>query len=519
MELSKLFEGFSERYKNIILFQPIFQLSQSKDPKYTHLNLMEIGVAVLLMMLERMLTGQSKISPEHINLFLQKLLKERYDIQMNSSEVNEFRSYLIDDKLRNGGRKFINHYMDLATGEEKVHSFDLITYDDFSYKNLKEKNLYLKLTQEGIELLFKTKEMFAEMQISITMLYFKQQLDKGMFSQALAAVEELKLQIQTQINTIVKYENDIRSNALTMFKRNELEKKYKDSYEQTKQEKGQLNDLRLNVDAVKANYIAGQLSRNERRAYDQVLRIEKELTSCIAKHELLFIRKFELLKTLTSSLQLLIENAFSKHLHFKQEILEAWVEKKINQSKARDILKAVTPIKVNKFYNPFSAYDSQYVKKKRQEEDQVEDTLDDSTLDNYREMLEQEKEDVYKKEMEALSIILSPLKERSRYFLSDIIKELKAEQPERYTHLQEVLLKHFLNISIKIHRSPYKAFDPIPPEELPFEPDENRMMATLGRQHPELEELEGFEVISTERVVEFDKGVVVTDYIIERKID
>lgn len=519
MELSKLFEGFSERYKNIILFQPIFQLSQSKDPKYNHLNLMEIGIAVLLMMLEKMLTGKSKISPDDINHFLQQLLKERYGVQMNSTEVNEFRNYIIDDKLRNGGRRFINHYTDLATGEEKVYSFDLITYDDFSYKDLREKNLYLKLTQEGIELLFKTKEMFAEMQISITMLYFKQQLEKGMFTQALTAVEELKLQIQTQINTIIKYENDLRSNALTMFKRNELEKKYRDSYEQTKQEKSQLSDLRLNVDGVKANYIAGQLSRKERKAYDQVLKIEKELTSCIAKHEILFTRKFELLKTLTSSLQLLIENAFSKQLHFEQEIIESWVAKKINQSKARDILKPVMPIRVNKFYNPFSAYDPQYVKKKRHEEEQSEDTLDNLTLAIHREMLEQEKEAVYKKEMEALEMILLPLKEKNRYFLSDIINELKTNQPEQYKRLEEELLQHFLNISVKVHRSPYKAFGPIPPEELPFEPDENRMMAYLGRKHQELEELEGFNVIATERQLVFDKGVVVTDYVVERKVN
>ncbi|MDU9693355.1 hypothetical protein O0Q50_19470 [Priestia aryabhattai] len=163
MDITKLFEGFSERYKNIMLFQPIFQLSNSKHPKYKEIDMMEVGIAVLLFMLNKMLVGEGKISPEHINSFLRTLLRERYNMQLSTEEVDDLRVYLIDDKLRNGGQKFFYQYKDLATGDMKVYSFELLTYDDFEVKNLKEKNLYLKLSQQGIEMLFKTKEMFVEM--------------------------------------------------------------------------------------------------------------------------------------------------------------------------------------------------------------------------------------------------------------------------------------------------------------------------------------------------------------------
>lgn len=516
MELDKIFEGFSERYKNILLFQPIYQLAQSKDQKYSHLNMMELGVSVLLMMLEKMLAGEGKISPEQINIFLQQLLRDRYNVLMNSTEANDLRSYLVDGKLRNGGDKFMNHYTDLATGEEKIYAFDLITYDGFSYQDLKEKNLYLKLTQEGIELLFKTKELFAEMQISITMLYFKQQLSKGMFLQALSAAEELKLQIQTQIGTIEKYENDIRSNALTMFKRDELEKKYEESFKQTKEDKQQLSELRTTIDEVKANYIAGQLSRKEKDAYGQVLRIEKVLTICIAKHEMLFAQKFKLLKTLTNSLQVLIGNAFSRNFNFRQEILESWIERKIGQSKAEAVLKPIMPMKVNKFYNPFAAFDQQYIRKVNDESIQVMDLVDNLQLAIHHEVLEQEKEAIYNKEMKALEFILLPLQTKDRYFLSDIFKEVKQSDPEYLSRVEEELLQHLLNISIKLHRSRYKSFGPISSEELPFESDETRMMAALGKKYPALREVEEFEMVSTERVMTFNKGTVMTDYIIER---
>ncbi|MDN3450055.1 hypothetical protein QMA09_07620 [Planococcus sp. APC 3906] len=477
--------------------------------------MMELGVAVLLMMLEKMLSGEGKISPEQINIFLQQLLKERYGLSVNSTEINELRTYLVDGKLRNGGEKFLSRYTDLATGEEKIYAFDLITYDSFSYKDLKEKNLYLKLTQEGIELLFKTKELFAEMQISITMLYFKQQLSKGMFLQALSAAEELKLQIQSEIQAIEKYENDIRTNALTMFKRDELEKKYEESYKQTKEDKRQLSDLRITIEEVKTNYIAGQLSRKEREAYGQVLRIEKVLTLCIAKHELLFVQKFNLLKTLTSSLQLLIGNAFSKNFNFKQEILESWVERRIDQLKVEAVLRPVMPQKVNKFYNPFAAFDRQYTKKQHYENEQMEDAVDNLKLEIHREELEQQKEAVYNKEMKALEFILEPLQNRNRYFLSDIVNEANGKEPEN-SCLEANQLHHLLNISIKLHRSEYKSFGPIPLEELPFESDEIRMMVALGKKHPGLKEISSFEIFATDRVLTFVNGVVMTDYVIER---
>ncbi|MDU9693354.1 hypothetical protein O0Q50_19465 [Priestia aryabhattai] len=349
------------------------------------------------------------------------------------------------------------------------------------------------------------------------MLYFKQQLKKGAFTRALSAVEELKLQIQTQINTILKYDSDIRANALTIFKRNELEKKYRDSAEQTKQEKKQLSDLRVTIDNVKAGYIAGNLSRKEQRAYDQVLRIERELTSCVVKHEILFTKKFELLKTLTNSFQLLIENAFSKNLNFEQEILQSWIEKKINQEKAHNILKPLMPLKKIKVYNPYLAFNPQYVKKKKSEDEQFNIEIDELSLALRREILEQEKDEIFKKELESLRIMLKPLLKSKRYFISEALKELREQEPNRYDDLEKRLLQQFLNVSVKIHRSIYKDFEYLRPSEVINDTDEVQMLAALVREECEFEDIGGFEMISTERSFKLSNEVSMTDYIIERK--
>ena len=220
-----------------------------------------------------------------------------------------------------------------------------------------------------------------------------------------------------------------------------------------------------------------------------------------------------------NSLQMLIENAFSKHFHFEQEILQSWVEKQITQTKARNILKPVMPMRKKKIYNPFLAFGPQYVKKKRIEEEQKMDVIDETALESQMEMLERQQQEIYKKEMEALKIILTPLLEKKRYFISEIIKEMKQKDANFYCYFENDLLHHFLNISVKMHRSSYKEFEYLRPEEITYHPNEVKMLAELVREKPELEEIGKFEMIATERVLEFENGIIVTDYIIERVED
>lgn len=517
MDLEKLFEGISERYQNLVLFMPIYQLNQAKHPKYKDLDLMEIGFSVLLFIIDKMLIDKGSVSPEQLNQFLQHLIKDVYKAHFTNDEINDFRKYLVDEKLRNSGNSFLYEHTDFPSSEKKVIQFDLITYDDWTYEKHKNNEIRLKLTQKGVELLFKTKEMFAEMQISITMLYFKQQLEKGAFSHALNAVRDLIFQIESQIRTIKDFEEQIKRNTLSAFNRKRIEAQFEKSYAQTQQEKEQFNELKSGIENVKFNYTAGRLSRKEQKAFETILEIDRLLNQSIVKHEILFVRKLELLKTLTGSIQLLIENAFSKHFHFEQEILQVWIEKAVTQEKIHKILKPVMPIKLPKYYHPFMAFSPQITKKMKEKSEEVATELNQEEALKQKEIEEKEKREEFKNELKMAKIILYPLLEKEMYFISDILKELRAKDKQAYFFIEEYL-QQFLNISVKLHQSNYKQFEFLNQNDLAFDKDEVKMLASLTNEKEELAEIKEFEMIETENTVEFAEGVLMTDYIIKRKV-
>ncbi|WP_347940330.1 hypothetical protein AAEY33_22170 [Peribacillus simplex] len=517
MELTKLFEGMSERYQNLFLFLPIYNLNQAKKPKYKDLDLMEIGFSILLFIIEKMLTDRGNVTNEQLNQFLSQLMKEVYDQAYSYEEINELREFIVDEKLRKNGQDFIYEYMDYQKKEPQYVRFKLIEYDNWTYADHTNKEVKLRLTEKGIELLFKTKEYFSEMQISITMLYFKQQLEKGAYSQVLNIAKELLFQIDSQIRTMDDYEEKIKRNVLSAFNQKELESRLQRSYEQTKSERKQIADLQENVDRVKLNYVNGALSIKEKKHYETVLEIDRFLRRSTPKHERLFTRKFSLLSSLTNSIQMLIENAFSKHFQFEQEIIHNWIERKVTQEKVRKILIPIMPYKRPRMFNPLRAFNPQVIRKKTNEIVEEIFELDEKELykQSLLEELKEKKE--FERDKEIVKMVLLPLLEKDYYLISDVLKELRKSEFKAYTEFEEQYLERFLELSIALHQNVYKKFELIGDEELIWDTRETKLLCEITRESKKLLEVQEFEMFETERTYVFLEGSILTDYIIRRK--
>jgi hypothetical protein len=517
MELTKLFQGMSERYQNLFLFLPIYELNQAKKPKFKDLDLMEIGFGILLYIIEKMLTDRGNVTNEQINQFLSQLMKEVYDQSYSYEEINELREFIVDEKLRKNGQDFIYEYMDYQKKEPQYVRFKLIEYDNWTFADHTNKEVKLRLTDRGIEMLFKTKEYFSEMQISITMLYFKQQLEKGAYSQVLNIAKELLFQIDSQIRAMDDYEEKIKRNVLSAFNQKELETRLHRSYQQTGSERKQIADLQENVDRVKLNYVNGVLSIKEQKNYETVLDIDRLLRRATPKHERLFARKFALLSSLTNSIQMLIENAFSKRFHFEQEIIQNWIEKKVTEEKIGKILLPVMPYKRPRVYNPLRAFLPQVIRKKTNEivEEIIE--LDEEELRRQTAAEEQKEKKEFSRDKEMVKMVLLPLLDKEFYFISDVLKGLRKSNFKAYTEFEEQDLERFLELSIAMHQSVYKKFELISEEELIWDTQETRLLCETTRESKKLLEVQEFEMFETERTYEFLTGTIITDYIIRKK--
>ena len=188
MYLSEIKEGFKERMQNIAVFAPIFELKQKR--KFEDYSMLELGIAVMLFILENMLKGEKDCTYRKLAYFLQDVIEEYYDDQLEYEQALELSHYLVRDCLMNQGRPQQFNYLNLETGENEDFKFHLIELQDYE---IGDKEVNLKLSTTGLELLFKTKEMYNELQVSISQLYLRQQIEKGVFDGALRSVEELTL--------------------------------------------------------------------------------------------------------------------------------------------------------------------------------------------------------------------------------------------------------------------------------------------------------------------------------------
>lgn len=513
MELNKLFKGIDERFENIVLFFPLYKMRTSTNEKYKDYNLMEISLSILLFILEKMLAESGSVTNGEITHFLQQLMKQRYDISLSHEEADAFRKYMVDDKLRDGGKKFLFPYLN-ENGENKTIAFDLIRSEEWSTDKNKVR---LVLTEKGIEMLFKTKEMYSEMQITITMLYFKQQLEKSSFSAALNAAKELLFQIEQQRKSIKNTAEQIKRNALSSFNQQRLEKQFKQSLEQTQEERAQLRDLQSAIENVKSNYQIGKLSRKEEEAYDTILRIDRVINKSTAQLEMLFGEKEDLLMVLTKSFQMLLDNVFLKQFNIEREIIDLWVPQKVTVEKAGKFLRPVMPYHKFRVYNPLTVFGPQTTRRLEEKNQEEVMELDEEVAEEFKKEKERKEREKYQKELSVLKVILQPLLTKNEYFISDALKTLRKESMLDYSTLVQENLQDFLSISVELHRSKSKEFVRLTQEDITFATTIARMLADLCKEKIDFLDIKAFEMYATEKTIEFEDGTTLTDYVIRRK--
>lgn len=514
----KGFDGFGNRMENLLLSFPIYQLSQANDTRFKNLNLVELGVATMIFLLETMLSGRKRATLDDVTFFLQKTVQKVYKINYSQQEAVDLRKYLLDQKLRNNGKKFVIPYVDFETGESKEMLIDLIEYDQYSIDMFKDGKSYLKLSDQGVEVLFKTKEMYQEMQISITMLYFKQQLEKGVFEEALNSINDLALQIQHQINVFKTKEEKLKANVLTEFNYDKMKKELKDSRNRTAEERKQLVGLKVNVDGTREKYQLQQLTKEEYRKMDQIEEIDRMLRICTDEHAKLFIKKKGLLSTLGNALEMMIENIFSKTFHFEKEVIGNWYDNQMGQEKLSAILIPMMPMKVKKMYNPLEAFNPQKVRKIRKAKEEVIDEPTDEEVQRIQAEREKVRKAKERIDLILIEVLLKPLLVYQEYRVSDAIKLVRNYDFSLYNKIQNNYAREFMLLCIRLHESNYRQLEAVAMDQLYDVSEIVQLVVKITHKIIDLEGFGSFLMLGTDQVLEMPSGDMITDFIIKRKV-
>jgi hypothetical protein len=377
---------FSERMKNLAPFIHLIKKLTSLQ-KYEEYDMVSIGFGVMLFILENMLIGREECDIDEIAGFLQEVIYHSYSRHITQDEAKEMAFYIRDSIAGSGGEVFPYPYKDLETGMDDTVPVKLI---DTSYYEIKKTAKY-KLTDQGMELLFKTREIYSEFRINVTQLYLKQQIEKGVFTGALQTVNELNLQVRQLRERLEALVLNIRQNVLGVdFE--ELKKLFARIQEQFKIERKEFANIKriLNVQRDNIEKISYEdLSEKELRDLSNISNLYERLNITVSEHDMLFKEKLDIIGEYLRMLEFRLKQGISEFIDFEKSIFDVIMSKDLKVDVLHSIL---SPIIVNmgkyKQFNIMKAVDYQRVRTE-EEEEQVYIDLEEEMEQREKEIKEQ----------------------------------------------------------------------------------------------------------------------------------
>ncbi len=501
----EILAGFSERMKNIAVFKPLFDLEQKRKYDYP---LLELALVVLLFILEKMLKNQDSTYKD-IALFLQEIIRDYYGDDLDYKQAKELTDYLVRECLFNRGKKHKFAYKNYQQQEEKEYKFDLLKLKDYE---IGEEVVKLELAPLGLELLFKTKEMYSELQVSISQLYLKQQIQKGVFDGALRSIKELKLAVKNEKQRLKKLREKIIRDVLQVAREGAYREELKRINQQLKREQDTFEELMQLVVETLDKY-----SNNKQKEINKVMNLKNRLIETTNLHESLLTTKLKLENLMNKSMENMILNTFSTTVNFETEILEKVVN---NDSSLEQIKQVVEPLfsanikanfNLNRVFEPQNLYHQV-----EREEEELQSLAEDKLREKEREELKAKRKKMaeYKR---WLLLLLKPLLTKKEIRLKEIINNLKARDKQEYQKLITNL--NFYPFILNLHQ-----LDTIP---LLTEKDLGGILiddlfgvlATLVAENEQLQKLDYFELLATDDVIKLTIGYVLSDFIIRRGQD
>src|SRR5690606_37873867 len=184
-------EEIDPRLEQVKVFYPIIEILKRRKTNneisgYTP----ELCFLVLSFLIYEGKLKYQGLTFQNIQAFIGKALERIFGRDFDDQTVRNLTSELLD-ALQNGGRNFV-----LNTYSFKTESFRDKFVKFIEIKQSEEGILEYFITEQGVEFYLKTKEFPDETKITINLLLFQKQMEKGAFGFAYETVRRLNMEVQ-----------------------------------------------------------------------------------------------------------------------------------------------------------------------------------------------------------------------------------------------------------------------------------------------------------------------------------
>jgi len=379
-------KGFGERSKRLAIFTPLFLLKGKR--KMTALpfeiDWFNMGLLTLLFFFESKLHRQGKKGRKELADYLYEVTqaqigaeREKYDL-IGETIIDAFRDSM--------GRRHTESFINWETGEREEFQFSILKTDAFDQESNRQ---YFTLDEDGLELIFATKEYFSEFRISIAQLLIRKQLEKGEFASALHEIHEMRIAVQTLRDHIQRLGLEVTRNIISDDTYNKYVKTIEGVYERLTREDEEFRELYAFVKETKGKMQFENKERVDEDARLQIAQVAIELGEVHQMHQSLLYGAMQLKnKALEAARQALFSVGIQR-FNFDQEIVSRIVSSPLPAQTVTGLIHPFTHLHQETGWSLFSVFFEQRLQRGGKDEESVAyPQLDSEKLDQH--VIEQE---------------------------------------------------------------------------------------------------------------------------------
>lgn len=187
-----LVEDFREeldvRLEQLKVYYPIMEMLRKRKMETEFMQLVpELCFLLLAYLIYEGKLKHRGLAFQELETFITKALRH---VIGNAAAARELTAEILDG-LQNGGRNFVLTTYDFKTGSFREKYIKLI-----EIKQSEENVLEYFITEQGVDFYLRTKEFPEETKITINLLLFQKQMEKGAFGFAYETVKRLNMEVQ-----------------------------------------------------------------------------------------------------------------------------------------------------------------------------------------------------------------------------------------------------------------------------------------------------------------------------------
>lgn len=421
-QLKGITENYRERMQRLALFDPLYRLEnkREKDENNKQIDYFGYGLLSLLFFFENMLIRNKKTSIQDLAEYLYRLNQGEYALSLEGFE--KVARNVVETFRPPGGKRNDKKFYNWETREHEAVHYSILKADR---ADIHTNTQYYKLDEQGLELVFATKEYFTEFQLSINQLVLRKQLEKGEFVGALRQIDEMHIDVESLRNRITVVKHEIQRNIIS----DETYERYKqmvdDINTRLTRENEEFSELHSFVKETRNRLAYDMNSEKDRKAYEFILQIDRELGEVHHIHTMLLKESIELKTTALHAAQEALYYVGIDSFNFKQEITAALVSKPLPLVSSKQLIEPFLSIEQSETWSPFVIFSEQRIETQDGGERMTDfDDLSDEALQELENAI------IRKQFGEIMNLVVKLMQGKDEITLKEVVERIDDEDSD-----------------------------------------------------------------------------------------